>query len=111
MSRRRPTKAERERIVSIDLIRADWRTHAEPLPEPHSKHDWRYFGTITMDGQIGALAWRAGGYAIGNGMKLRELGLWDRIKVTSLLMDDPPGHLNAPRFIPAPLSVWPKERY
>lgn len=99
MSRRRPTKAERERIVSLDLP-ADWRAYAEPLPTPASEHDWRYFGTITMDGQTGALAWRAGGYGIGNGAAVRELGLWDRIKITSLLMAKPPGHAGAPTFAP-----------
>lgn len=109
MSRRRPIKAERERVVTIDLL-ADWRVYAEPLPAPRSEHDWRYFGTITINGQTGALAWRAGGYGIGNGTSVRELGLWDRIKVTSLLMDEPPGHSNAPRFTPLPLSVWPNGR-
>jgi len=109
MSRRRPTKAERERIVTLDLL-ADWHAYAEPLPEPRSEHDWRYFGTITIDGQTGALAWRAGGYGIGSGTTVRELGLWDRIKVEALLMDEPPGFADAPRFPPEAPSVWPKER-
>ena len=109
MPTRRPTKAERERVVSLDLL-ADWHAYAEPLPEPRSEDDWRYFGTITMDGQTGALAWRAGGYGIGNGTAVRELGLWDRIKVTSLLMDEPPGFANAPLFTPLAPSVWPKNR-
>jgi hypothetical protein len=109
MSRRRPTKAERERIVSLDLL-ADWREYAEPLPASTSEHDWRYFGTITRDGQTGALAWRAGGgYGIGNGASVRELGMWDRIKVTSLLMHEPPGYANAPHFAPLAPAVWPKE--
>jgi len=102
---RRPTKAERERVVALELL-ADWRAYAEPLPEPRSEHDWRYFGTITMDGQTGALAWRAGGYGIGNGSNVRELGLWDRIKVTGLLMSEPPGYANAPRFAPLPRTPW-----
>lgn len=42
---------------------------------------------LTINGQTGALAWRAG----GNGTSVRQLGLWDRIKVTSLLMNEPPG--------------------
>jgi hypothetical protein len=73
MSRRHPTKAERERVVALDLL-ADWRPHAEPLPEPRSEYDWRYFGTITIDGQTGALAWRAGSSGIGIGAIVRELG-------------------------------------
>ena len=108
MSRRRPTKAERERVVILDLL-ADWRAYAEPLPTPMREHDWRYFGAITIDGQTGALAWRAGGYGIGNGASVRELGLWDRIKVTSFLMDAPPGYADAPHFTPLAPSVWPKE--
>jgi len=109
MSRRRPTKAERKRVVTLDLL-ADWHAYAEPPPEPNSEHDWRYFGTITIDGQTGALAWRAGGYGIGNGPNVRELGLWNRIKVTGLLMDNPPGYADAPRFTPLAPSVWPEDR-
>jgi hypothetical protein len=109
MSRRRPTKAERERVVTLDLL-ADWRAYAEPLPAPKGEHDWRFYGTITRDGVTGALAWRAGGYGVGNGTDVRELGLWDRIKVTALLMDDPPGYTNSPRFRPLEPSVWPENR-
>jgi len=86
MSRRRPTKAERERIVSIDLL-ADWRAFAEPLPTPKGEHDWRYYGTITMDGQTGALAWRAGGYGIGNGPSVCELeGPTPILKMSKMLI-------------------------
>ena len=109
MPRRRATKAERERVIALDLL-ADWRAYAEPLECPRSEHDWRYYGTITRDGVTGALAWRAGGYGVGNGTDVRELGLWDRIKVTALLMDDPPGYTNAPRFRPLEPSVWPENR-
>lgn len=106
MSRRRPTKAERERVVSIDLL-ADWRAYAEPLPAPTSKHDWRYFGTITRGGVTGALAWRAGGYGVGIGATVTELGQWDQIKVQALLMREPPGYANAPRFTPVDMfNVW-----
>ena len=98
MSRRHPTKTERERVVSLDLL-ADWRPHAEPLPEPRSEYDWRYFGTITIDGQTGALAWRAGSSGIG--AIVRELGRWDRIKVNSILIGNPPGCEDVPRFTPS----------
>jgi len=104
MSRRRPTKAERERVISLDLL-ADWRPYAEPRPEPSSDHHWRYCGTIKMGGKTGALAWRAGAHGIGNGTSMRELGRWDHIKVTGLLMHEPPGYANAPRLTPLPLSV------
>ena len=109
MSRHRPTKAERMRVITLDLL-VDWHRHASPLPEPRNEYDWRYFGAITMDGETGALAWRAGGYGFGSGARVRELGLWDRIKVNAILLSEPPGYANAPRFTPAPLSVWPKNR-
>jgi len=100
MSRRRPTKAERERVITLDLL-ADWRAYAEPLPEPRDKFDWRYFGTITMDGQTGALAWRAGNYGVGIGATVAELGLWDRIKIDRILESKPPGSDRVPRFTPS----------
>ena len=99
MPTRRPTKAERNRVISIDLL-ADWRAFADPLPPAIGQHDWRYFGVITMDGSRGALAWRRGGFAIGAGANLRELGLWDRIKVDRLLESRPQGIENAPHFEP-----------
>ena len=88
MPHRRPTRAERERVITMDLL-ADWRPYATALPEPRSGHDWRYFGTITMDGETGALAWRAGGYGFGSGGYSREFGLWDRIKVTAIMLSKP----------------------
>jgi len=66
MPHRRPTKAERERVIAVDLL-ADWHPYAVPLPEPRSQYDWRYFGTIAMQGETGALAWRAGSYGFGVG--------------------------------------------
>jgi len=100
MSRRRPPKAELNRVLSIDLL-ADWRALAEPLPEPRGEYDWRYFGTITINGETGALAWRAGGYGIGNGTTVRKLGMWDQIKVSGLLVGEPPGFADVPRFTPS----------
>jgi hypothetical protein len=109
MSRRRPTKAERLRVITVDLL-ADWRPYAVPLPEPCSEYEWRYFGTITMDRETSALAWRAGFYGIGRGSRVVELGMWDRIKVNSIMLHEPPGYSNAPRFTPIGLSVWPEDR-
>jgi hypothetical protein len=100
MPYRRPTRAERQRVITVDLL-ADWHPYAMPLPEPRNEYDWRYFGTITMDGETGAFAWRAGSYGFGAGARVRELGQWDRIKVNSILLAEPPGHASSPRFPPA----------
>jgi hypothetical protein len=103
MSERYPTRAERDRIIAIDLL-ADWRPFAAPLPPPTGDHDWRYYGTITINGETGAFAWRAGNYGIGSGATIDELGKWDRIKIERLLFDKPPGFDGRPRFQPA--SMW-----
>jgi hypothetical protein len=97
------------RVITVDLL-ADWLPYADPLPEPRSNHDWRYFGTITMDGETGALAWRAGGYGFGSGARVCELGLWDRIKLNAIMLGEPPGYSDAPRFTPLAPSVWPENR-
>ena len=105
MSRRRPTKAEYNRIVTIDLL-ADWRPYADPLPEPRDDSDWVYFGTITRDGVTGALAWRAGWYGVGIGATVTECSQWDHIKINRILMDDPPNLDFAPVFHPL-RETWP----
>lgn len=106
MSARRPSKAEREAVIRLDLL-GDPLTYADPLPEPRSEHDWQYFGTITRDGAAGALAWRLGGYGIGIGAIVRECSLWDRIKIDRILLQDPPGLDFAPSFDPAPHPLSP----
>lgn len=105
MPGRRPTKADLERVVTLDLL-AYWCPFADPLPDPRSKHDWRYYGTITLDGQTGAMAWRAGGYGLGCGANIRELGLWDRIKIHAILQfENPPGLDGVPTFPPAEMAT------
>lgn len=103
MPSRRPTKAELRRIIAIDLL-ADWRECAQPLPPPASKHDWRYYGVVTIDGVRGALAWRAGGFGISTGASVRELGMWDCIKLTRLLEARLPGIERVPKFEPATMA-------
>ena len=103
MPSRRPTVADQRRVIALDL-RADWREYAEPLPPAASKHDWRYFGVVVIDGQRGALAWRAGGFGVGTGASVRELGMWDRIKIERLLEAHPPGIERAPEFQPATMA-------
>ncbi|MGH8111039.1 MAG: hypothetical protein ACREPL_03745 [Rhodanobacteraceae bacterium] len=107
MTARRPTKAERNRVVTLDLL-ADWRRFAPPLPDPRSEHDWRYYGTITVNEQTGAMAWRAGGYGFGCGAGVRELGVWDRIKINAILQfGNPPGLDGVPVFAPARMATTP----
>jgi hypothetical protein len=103
---RRPTKAEREAIITLDLL-GDPLAYADLLPEPRGEHDWQYFGTITRNGVTGALAWRAGGYGVGIGAMVKECSLWDRIKIDRILLDDPPGVDFAPTFHPAPHPLNP----
>lgn len=103
MPTRRPTKAERNRKIALDLL-ADWRPYAQPLPDPRSAYDWRYFGTITMDGETDALAWRFGGYGFGVGASVRKLDLRYRIKVDAILLHDLAGIDQAPHF--EPVQMW-----
>jgi hypothetical protein len=60
-----------------------------------------------MDGETGALAWRAGNYGIGIGSEVRELGMWDRIKIDRILVSIPPGHADVPRFMRPPARHRP----
>lgn len=103
MAPRRPTQAERRRVITLDLL-ADWRPYARPLPQPRGEHDWRYYGTITVNGELGALAWRAGGFGVGTAEHVRALGLWDRIKVNAILQGHPSGLAGAPQFTPAQMA-------
>lgn len=98
------TKSARNVRVTVDLL-ADWRPFADALPEPRSDHDWRYCGTITLNGVMGAMAWRAGHYGIGTGRNVRELNTWGNIAVTHvLLFESPPGLDRIPRFAPVEMA-------
>ncbi len=62
-------------------------------PPARSDHDWRYFGTVTINGVIGALAWKAGGYGmtVGDGA-VRPFSLWERIRFNEIMeSESPPG--------------------
>lgn len=94
----KPTKSDRVRILTLDLI-ADWQPFADPLPEPRSDFDWRYYGTVTRNGVTSALAWRSGNYGFGLGAHVTDCGLWDRIRITNILFfEKPPGLNDAPIF-------------
>jgi len=94
-SRRTPKRTHR--TLSIDLL-ADWRPFTDPLPSPNGPRDWQLYGTVTIDGTTGGLAWKPGSYAIVTGGALRELGMWEHIDVSNTVaIDKPPGHEGAPR--------------
>lgn len=100
---RRPRK--KPFTLTIDLL-DDWRPLAAAPPPARSDHDWRYFGTVTIDGVSGALAWRAGAYGMAiAGSPVRPFGLWERIRVNEIMeFESPPGRELAPRRKPA--EMW-----
>ena len=100
---RRPRK--KPFTLTIDLL-GDWRPLARAPPPASSDHDWRYFGTVTINGVSGALAWKSGGYgmAVGDG-PVQPFGLWEGVRVTEIMeFESPPGRELAPRHKPA--EMW-----
>lgn len=100
---RRPSKTSF--TLTIDLL-DDWRPLAAATPPARSDHDWRYFGTVTINGVTGALAWKASGYgmAVGDG-PVQPLGLWERIRLSEIMeFESPPGRELAPRSKPS--EMW-----
>lgn len=93
-------RVHRAKSFSYDLL-ADWRPYARPSPA--DSPEWIYHGTVTLEGVTGALAWRHGWYGIAVGSQpVRELGLWERIKVSEDIRDQSvAGWETAPAF-PAP---------
>ncbi len=67
-----------------------------------SDHDWRYFGTVAIDGVSGALAWKAGGYGIAVGDdQVRPFGFSERMRINDIMeFESPPGRELAPRRKP-----------
>lgn len=97
---RRPRK--KPFTLTIDLL-GDWRPLAAAHLPARSDHDWRYFGTVTIDGVSGALAWKSGEYGIAVGeAPVRVFGLWERIRLSEIMeFESPPGRELAPRSKPA----------
>lgn len=73
-----PRRQRRAKSFSYDLL-ADWRPYAQ-LPA-HNPLDWIYHGTVTLEGVTGALVWRRGFNGIAVGDYVREIGIWERIKI------------------------------
>lgn len=91
--------------LTIDLL-GDWRPLAAAPPPARCEHEWRYFGTVTIHGVSGALAWKAGGYGIAVGDDpVRPLSLWERIRINEIMeFESPPGRELAPRSKPS--ETW-----
>lgn len=100
---RRPRK--KPFTLTIDLL-GDWRPLAAAPPPAPSDRDWRYFGTVTIHGMSGALAWKAGGYGmtVGDGA-VRPFSLWERIRFNEIMESESlPGRELAPRSKPS--EMW-----
>jgi len=101
------TRPPRKRpfTLTIDLL-GDWRPLALAPPPARSEHDWRYFGTVTINGVSGALAWKDGDHGIAVGdAPVRPFDLWERIRLSEIMeFESPPGRELAPRSQPA--EMW-----
>jgi hypothetical protein len=91
--------------LTIDLL-GDGRPWSARLPAARTHHDWRFFGTVTYNGETGALAWRGGDYGIATGEgPVRPFGLWERIRINEIMeFESPPGRELAPRLKPS--ETW-----
>ncbi len=91
--------------LTIDLL-GDWRPLAAAPSPARGGHGWRYFGTVTLNGVSGALAWTDDGYgmAVGNS-PVQPLGLRERIRLSEIMeFESPPGRELAPRRKPS--EIW-----
>lgn len=93
----RPVK--RAKSFSFDLL-ADWMPFAAPLAPADVRRGWVLHGTVTLNGVMGALAFRAGWYGIAVGSALVvDLGMWERIDVChGITFKTAPGWEHVPRF-------------
>ena len=71
-------RVHRAKSFSFDLL-ADWRPFAD---SPAEGGPWIYYGTCTLNGVTGALAWKQGwnGIAVG-AQEVQVLGQWEQIDV------------------------------
>ena len=94
-------RVQRAKSFSFDLL-ADWRSYADP---PAEGNEWIYYGTCTLNGETGALAWSKRGMprlAI-SGRDPLELGMWERIDLhNAVALKRAPGWEGVPR--------WPLDR-
>ncbi|HEY3520598.1 MAG TPA: hypothetical protein VGK80_06100 [Rhodanobacteraceae bacterium] len=98
MYRRYPCKVDRERVITLDLL-ADPFAYTSPLPKLRVEGDWIYYGTITRNGVISALAWKAGSFGFSSATGIVECGMWDRMKIRDILeFHNSPGLEGRPTF-------------
>lgn len=95
-------RVHRAKSFTFDLT-ADWRPFAEP---PVVGGEWIYYGTCTLEGVTGALAWKHGweGIAVGH-QPVQVLGMWERIDIENAVREkSTPGWEGAPRWEAPPPS-------
>lgn len=103
-------KVHRAKSFSYDLL-ADWQPYAVPPDQVRNVFGWTYQGTVTLEGVIGALAHRRGwfGIAVG-GSEVRELGQWERIRISQdIMFKQVAGWETAPTYPdvpPTPARGW-----
>ncbi len=91
-------KVHRAKSFSYDLL-ADWRPYAVPPDQTRNVSGWTYRGTVTLKGTTDALAWRRGFNGIAVGDHVRELGMWERIRIDHDIRDQAvPGWDTAPKY-------------
>lgn len=94
-------RVHRAKSFSFDLL-ANWHPYADP---PADGSEWIYYGTATLNGETGALAWSSRGMprlAI-RGRAPIELRMWERIDLQNAVeFKHAPGWEGVPR--------WPLDR-
>lgn len=94
-------RVHRAKSFSFDLL-ADWGPFADP---PAEGSEWVYYGTATLNGETGALAWSKRGrpHLVIRGRDPIELGMWERIELQNAVeFKRTPGWEGVPK--------WPMER-
>lgn len=98
-------RVHRATSFSFDLL-ADWRPYADP---PAEGSGWVYYGTATLNGETGALAWSRHGLPrlVMRGRGPLELGMWERIDLDGgIVSKTAPGWEGVPRWPPSNGQPW-----
>jgi hypothetical protein len=98
-------RVHRAKSFFFDLL-ADWRPYADP---PAEGSEWVYYGTATLNGETGALAWSSRGMPrlVIRGRDPTELGMWERIELQNAVeFKRAPGWEGVPRWPPPNGQPW-----